>query len=653
MIIQKFFKQRFIPLKQQSYPFCHSNQFTISRLTSSSSLFILGKGNNIHRLHFGNYNNIIIDKKYFSTTIDHHQEFSIIIMNNNQENNNSNNENEGNSTLDRVNNANNSNGIDKNNINENNNKQQNNNRKRKSNNNRWAWARKWKQKKKDQKNQILENGDDEDNNNDDDDNVEQKQQVGGEREEIIMKEPTKKKNNRKPNNITWSDNPKEVNEGSFACSTMQSLYNINIDLPVSSSVSDDGNVIVEKKEVNTTSSQNKDDVKLPKRKVALFIGFLGTKYQGMQMNKGQRTIQAEIELALYRAKLISSSNFGYPNKYSWSSSARTDKGVHSCAQVCSCKILAPTEDFEVIREMINKELPNDIAILDVRRVARSYVAKTARDKVRYQYMLPSFVLQDYEVTRKLLLSIAGAKRMDGDTNRLKDWNDISNDEIKLLRESLKTYRISQELLDKLDSTLGRFAGTHKFHNYTSRKDAQDDSSRRYIHSFNVLEKSIDQFGMEWISTGVVGQSFLLHQIRKMISMTIDITRGADKKVLTEKREDVDIMEESFSPKYMSINVAPAQGLFLEMSYFDQYNKRAVGKGEDLDWHSNPNSEATIRWKKFKEENVMKHIMAEEEEQNNFIKYLFVQELHLKHVKYEATDEKQHTLYKSNKSESRN
>ena len=32
-------------------------------------------------------------------------------------------------------------------------------------------------------------------------------------------------------------------------------------------------------------------------------------------------------------------------------------------------------------------------------------------------------------------------------------------------------------------------------------------------------------GLEWIPTQVVGQSFLLHQIRKMTSLAIDVARG--------------------------------------------------------------------------------------------------------------------------------
>ena len=188
-------------------------------------------------------------------------------------------------------------------------------------------------------------------------------------------------------------------------------------------------------------------------------------------------------------------------------------------------------------------------------------------------------------------------------------------------------------------------GTHKFHNYTSRKDATDDSARRFIHSFKVADTQVDKYGIEWIATNVIGQSFLLHQIRKMISMAIDVTRGADLAVAPTSEETIDTMEESFTPKYMSINVAPAQGLFLDMSFFDNYSKRAQ---EPLDWSSDPDADGTKRWKKFKEEKVMSHIMDEDKEQNNFIKYLIVHELHLKHVKYEASEEKRRTSYNASK-----
>jgi tRNA pseudouridine(38-40) synthase len=85
---------------------------------------------------------------------------------------------------------------------------------------------------------------------------------------------------------------------------------------------------------------------------------------GFQINEGQRTVQAEVEYALYQSGLIALQNFGFPIKYGWASSARTDKAIHACAQLCNIKIRY-TGPLAEIREKINQHLPSDIVILDV------------------------------------------------------------------------------------------------------------------------------------------------------------------------------------------------------------------------------------------------------------------------------------------------
>jgi len=70
--------------------------------------------------------------------------------------------------------------------------------------------------------------------------------------------------------------------------------------------------------------------------------------------------------------------------------------VHAAAQVISLKaaITTPDENLDKLRENINAKLPNDIRVLDIVKAVRNFSAKTSRDKVRYQYMIPSYVLQE-------------------------------------------------------------------------------------------------------------------------------------------------------------------------------------------------------------------------------------------------------------------
>jgi hypothetical protein len=77
---------------------------------------------------------------------------------------------------------------------------------------------------------------------------------------------------------------------------------------------------------------------------------------------------------------------------------------------------------------------------------------------------------------------------------------------------------------------------------------------------------------------------------------------------------------------MNLNLAPAQGLFLDMSFFEGYNRRKTNAHlENLDWITDESTPAVQRWKDFRENVVMKHVGTEEAEQGNFIKYLYVQE----------------------------
>jgi len=387
------------------------------------------------------------------------------------------------------------------------------------------------------------------------------------------------------------------NAGSYACKKMQEKFGITVE------------------EVQNKVDPEKE--KAPKRKVSLLIAFLGTHYTGMQMNIDQRTIQAELELALWKGGLISNANFGHPGKYSWSNSARTDKGVHSCAQVCSAKILMPTDDTDIIRNLINAQLPNDIRILDVLRTPKSFCAKTARDEVRYQYMVPSFLLATKSLVKSILKKHDCLPIPSNTT-----LPPISDEKVSHLQKEFVSYRASPKEISKFSEALGSFVGTHNFHNYTSGKKAEDPSSVRYMKECKVLPAIEDKYGMEWIPTTILGQSFLLHQIRKMIFKATEVICN-DTSMTT--------MKDSFTVAPMRISVVPPHGLFLDMSYYSGHNKRNKSN-TPLDWHSN-DTEAVQRWRKFKEQHVMTHLMDEENSQGNFIRYLYSREYNIEHPSF--------------------
>eukprot|EP00731_Ephydatia_muelleri_P006135 Em0003g383a len=80
----------------------------------------------------------------------------------------------------------------------------------------------------------------------------------------------------------------------------------------------------------------------------------------------------------------------------------------------------------------------------------------------------------------------------------------------------------------------QYEGTHNFHNFTSGKEATETSAKRYIMSFKcgnrfVASAECDECPqkkeVEFISLHVQGQSFMIHQIRKMIGLLIAIVKG--------------------------------------------------------------------------------------------------------------------------------
>lgn len=561
----------------------------------------------------------------------------------------------------------------------------------KKKNNSWKFNKNQKSKRKPwyrnrgEKRQKTENGADNDDGTSD---CDQEKQNGKD-----LNRKGKTKNERKKED--YGSREQTPHEGSFAHENMQKLFRITIEKPEEDKYSCSTNKssadhVEEKQSIcsNEGVATNTEEVatKFPKRKLAILVSFLGTKYSGFQINAEKNTLQAQLELALHRAGIINFANFGYPSKYSWSSSARTDKGVHAAAQVCSFKghmifhidgedAMSTGDQLDAMRTKVNEHLPDDIRIIDIERVTRNFCARTNRDKVRYQYMVPSFMLCSKEEVRKAFSSVDGSvletkKSVEKNMTPMEASNivqeNITQEVLENARSALYNHRVTPHQLKCLRKGLKLFQGTHPFHNYTRRIGGKDASAMRYILSFEALDPVVlpgklntdetKQQDMEWIPVQIVGQSFLLNQIRKMISAAVDLGR----EVVSE-----DQIRQSLKKEVrMKVNVAPAQGLFLDRSYFDLYNKLKVkkntqsGGGHDhdqLNWAGSEEYPAG-KWKlaffpshemktpkqifissklyrssvkrieEFKNDKIIPHIVHEEINEGNFLKYLFAQDI---------------------------
>ncbi|KAK4188569.1 pseudouridine synthase [Podospora australis] len=183
--------------------------------------------------------------------------------------------------------------------------------------------------------------------------------------------------------------------------------------------------------------------------------------------------------------------------------------------------------------------------------------------------------------------------------------DIALREVKTAYVTAKRrYRATPERIEKLQQALNLYLGTHNFHNYTVLKSFKDASAKRHIKSFEINKTPIQIRDTEWLSLKVHGQSFMMHQIRKMVAMAVMVVRcGAPLMVI----------HESYGPRRISIPKAPGLGLMLERPMFTEYNKKAKSfEKEPIDF-----SQYEDQITKFKDDHIYRRMFEVEENENAF------------------------------------
>ncbi|RCI15330.1 hypothetical protein L249_6521 [Ophiocordyceps polyrhachis-furcata BCC 54312] len=167
----------------------------------------------------------------------------------------------------------------------------------------------------------------------------------------------------------------------------------------------------------------------------------------------------------------------------------------------------------------------------------------------------------------------------------------------------RRYRISPERLGRLQAALDRYLGTNNFHNYTVQKPYGDASARRHIKSFVANPEPIIIGGTEWLSLKVHGQSFMMHQIRKMVGMATLLVRCGT---------PLDRINDSYADRKLAIPKAPGLGLLLERPVFENYNRRAR---ESLDRPVIDFGNYEEEMKAFKDKHIYTRIFDVEEKEN--------------------------------------
>ncbi|KAL0116523.1 hypothetical protein PUN28_009885 [Cardiocondyla obscurior] len=349
---------------------------------------------------------------------------------------------------------------------------------------------------------------------------------------------------------------------------------------------------VQKVETEVIRATEAETIQRIKRKNhAMLLGYVGKDYYGMQRNPKMKTIEEDLVTALLKADLITAEHFENIRAINFQRAARTDKGVSAIRQIVSLKLPEKSD-----KTVINQHLPDVIRVFGIKRVTKGFNSKNQCDARTYRYIIPSFAFASE------------------DPSSLKLGEEVNEDErmkqlLTIDGRPYTDYRLSPESLDRLNSILKLLEGSHNFHNFTSKVKPLDPRAKRYIISFSCTETFVSN-GMEFAILEVKGQSFMLHQIRKMVAFIIAVARNMiPQETIDEAFKTMDKLD---------IPIAPSLGLCLCHVHYDNYGKRygTDGLHETLDW-----KECEEEVEKFQKTYILKHMIDTEISEQTTLKWL--------------------------------
>ncbi|MDE7380062.1 MAG: tRNA pseudouridine(38-40) synthase TruA [Clostridia bacterium] len=200
---------------------------------------------------------------------------------------------------------------------------------------------------------------------------------------------------------------------------------------------------------------------------ALSVAYDGTNFSGWQVQKNGRTVQEELNSAVYAA-------FG--ERVTVTASGRTDAGVHASAQVCHVDISAPIAG-EKLADALNARLPDDVCVLRSAVAPEGFDANRSAKRKTYRYAL-------YFSPRR-----------------------------NPLKERYAVWIKGQPEIEKMREGAALFVGEHDFAAYCA-SGSQVKTTVRTIYSFDIREENGE------VVCDVCGNGFLYNMVRTLVGTVL-------------------------------------------------------------------------------------------------------------------------------------
>ncbi|CAG8518580.1 5981_t:CDS:2 [Acaulospora colombiana] len=191
-------------------------------------------------------------------------------------------------------------------------------------------------------------------------------------------------------------------------------------------------------------------------------------------------------------------------------------------------------DIPDVVEKINQNLPEQIRVWGYVRTIRSFHAKTLCDSRIYEYLIPTYVFNPDEkasctqTSQSMTMDQSVEVKAEGSTDQ--KIIEIPVATIEEMIENRK-YRITPEILNLVRTGFKEYEGI-MFTCYELRAFIRT-SSQIFCSLYKVGDPKIVK-DTEWLSLKVQGQSFMLHQIRKM-----PVFKSYNKKCVVNGYEPID------------------------------------------------------------------------------------------------------------------
>ena len=243
-------------------------------------------------------------------------------------------------------------------------------------------------------------------------------------------------------------------------------------------------------------------------RMKIVVAYLGAPFHGWQRQRGQRTVQGELERAL--SKCVGGSRITIMG------AGRTDAGVHASGQTAHCDLPGCIPPEKLVSSL-NARLPLEIRVRSARPAGPGFHAQKSALGKLYTYRLRW-------------------------RERDLPWLDPRSAVIKPVAD-----------MDALTTALTFLSGCRDWASFTVTNPASGST----VRTLYAVRMKTRRSGLH---LEFVGDGFLRYQVRRMVGVLLEV--GRRKKSLADLRS----LLEDPSPG-ASIQTAPATGLCLEKVYY--------------------------------------------------------------------------------------